>query len=220
MKTFSNLFLIVWSLVACALTALSIFLWDQKIANFFANPDMFKVWRMARDITDIGLGEYYIGPIVIGLIVVQILILLKSKIRNLLVYRYHLATALIGFLVTGIILQAGKHILGRQRPHLSETNDASVFHFFSTNWDFHSFPSGHTQVLFTAAVVMSAWDHPRRFLYLGLAGFLSLTRVMVYAHFLSDVLFGSALAIVVTTLVIRFREKKRLQNPLLRFSDQ
>lgn len=209
MKSFSNSFLIIWSLPATLVSLMSVFFWDQKIANIFAKPEMFKIWRMARDITDIGLGEYYIGPILIFLLVAQAMIYFKVQIKNLLLYRYYAMTAFLGFLITGIILQLGKHIFGRQRPHISEINDASVFHFFTTNWDFHSFPSGHTQVLFTAAVMIAAIDFKRRYFYIGLALMLSLTRVLVYAHFLSDVLMGSVLAIICNTIIIRYRETKR-----------
>jgi membrane-associated phospholipid phosphatase len=58
---------------------------------------------------------------------------------------------------------------------------------------FHSFPSGHATTAFTVAAVLT-WAAPGRWrLWLGVAAGIGLSRILLNAHFASDVLGGAAI---------------------------
>jgi undecaprenyl-diphosphatase len=56
-----------------------------------------------------------------------------------------------------------------------------------------SFPSGHATTAFATAVVLAAW-YPRQAVgFVGLAALVGLSRILLGAHFPSDVLAGALL---------------------------
>jgi undecaprenyl-diphosphatase len=103
---------------------------------------------------------------------------------------------------SGIVTNLFKMLFGRSRPKLLDQEGLYTFHPFSFESDFHSFPSGHANTLVAVAVVLALFL-PRYRVPLILAGLaLALTRVVVNAHYLSDVVAGAALA-AATTLWLR-----------------
>lgn len=103
---------------------------------------------------------------------------------------------------SGIVINLFKVLLGRARPRMLERHDLYSFQPFSFDPDFHSFPSGHANTLMAVALVLALFLPRYRvpLILLGLA--LGLTRVLVNAHYVSDVIAGAAVA-VVTTLWLR-----------------
>lgn len=90
------------------------------------------------------------------------------------------------FLLGNLIL---KPLVARPRPCWL---DAGVQLLIPMETDY-SFPSGHTLASFAAATILSKRD--RRFGYAAfpLAGLIGFSRLYLYVHFPSDVLFGAAL---------------------------
>lgn len=156
------------------------FFWDQSITHIFKQDDL--KWLIARNITNVGLFSHYF---IIGLIMLIISWLfskpiLKEKSKLLL----------ISLLASGLVTHIFKFSIGRQRPKISETFEPHIFNFLTTHWDNHSFPSGHSQVLWTVATYLS-FEFPKfKWVFYGLASILSFTRVMTRDHFMSDVLGG------------------------------
>lgn len=93
-----------------------------------------------------------------------------------------------------VLVHTVKHFLGRPRPKFSTSGDWSIAPSLASGFD--SFPSGHTTATFALAVVLS-----RRFpllaaLFLGIAAFVALSRVLRGSHFPSDVFGGWVLGTV------------------------
>lgn len=104
----------------------------------------------------------------------------------------------------GITVNVIKVIVGRARPKLLQQDDVYGFDPFTLDADFHSFPSGHTNTLIALAMSLSFFLPRWRAALLLLGGFLTASRVVVNAHYLSDVL-GSALLTVAITYWLRDR---------------
>lgn len=183
------------------LAALSVLFLDQHLALFFKRPELLSIWLFARQITNVGLGEhYFIG----GFLVYIFSRWLRPKYRTLRTWSRNFLLALIG---SGILVQLVKFSFGRQRPHRSPDFDPASFQPFNTHWDFHSFASGHTQVMFTVAT-MFALTFPRaKWFFFAVAAFFSLTRVVTHDHFLSDVIGGALVGYIGTLTSLYFAQR-------------
>ncbi|SDG67553.1 phosphatase PAP2 family protein [Roseospirillum parvum] len=102
---------------------------------------------------------------------------------------------LANMLAAGILLHVIKLTVGRPRPkHLIDDGTYFGFEPFS---GFNSFPSGHSQAIFSALIALAFMVPKYTKWLMGLAVLVALSRVGVSAHYLSDVVMGSYLAIAV-----------------------
>jgi membrane-associated phospholipid phosphatase len=117
----------------------------------------------------------------------------------------------ICLLASGLTVHFFKFLIGRKRPyHVMGSSQLGlcepfVFDPFTLEYTFHSMPSGHSQLIFTVSTFLSYYT---RSIYLKFGLFLfalvmALTRVGTQDHFLSDVLIGSGVGVVVTSLVMK-----------------
>ncbi len=107
-----------------------------------------------------------------------------------------LAIALPGLVVTIV-----KRIVGRARP-LVAGEDAFLYKFFLWRVEYASFPSGHATTAFAAAVAFGVlWPRLRPLLWT-YAIVIAFSRVVVTAHYPSDVVAG-AIAGAVGALLVR-----------------
>ena len=93
-----------------------------------------------------------------------------------------------------VLVHTVKHLVGRPRPKFSASGEWSIAPSLASGFD--SFPSGHTTATFALAVVLS-----RRFpllaaVFIGIAAFVALSRVLRGSHFPSDVFGGWVLGTV------------------------
>ena len=105
--------------------------------------------------------------------------------------------------VSGLLVQIVKHVVGRARPPLLSVDGAFHFQGFVTKNALASFPSGHTTSAFAAAVALGYMRPAWRKGLLGLAVLIGLSRVLVGAHFPSDVVAGAALGSTVSIALAR-----------------
>ena len=108
---------------------------------------------------------------------------------------------LVSYAVSGAIIHTLKPSLGRLRPKLFFNNDQYGFTPFHTGWDTSSFPSGHTQSIFVIATLLAIIFPRIKWLLFSIAFSVGLSRMILKAHYLSDVLFGAYIAIMSVLLV-------------------
>ncbi len=94
---------------------------------------------------------------------------------------------------SGILDQILKHLIGRARPRLLRVEGAFHFEPLSAADVLASFPSGHTTSAFAAAVALGLLRPDRRGWLIAAAAAVGASRVLVGAHYLSDVVGGAAL---------------------------
>ncbi len=107
---------------------------------------------------------------------------------------------LIGFISAGIVVQVLKHLIGRARPRIT---DNTFLIGPSLKGGYDSFPSGHTTVAFCLAYILSQHFPGYRFLFYIFAFVVGFERVEDLSHFLSDVLAGAILGIIVGKLIVK-----------------
>jgi lipid A 4'-phosphatase len=100
-------------------------------------------------------------------------------------------------LLVGIITQTIKHLVGRPRPNHSQLDGGFEFNFFSTESSLHSFPSGHTSTIIAITIIMALAIPNLRYFFYFFSFLIALSRVVVGAHFLTDVIGGVIIAIIV-----------------------
>ena len=113
-----------------------------------------------------------------------------------------------GFLIavlafSGIASQVIKHLFGRARPSLIDMVGPFHFDLMALKSTYASMPSGHAVSAFAMAVSLG-WMAPRlRWPLLGLALLIAISRVVISAHYPSDVIAGAGLGTASAILLRR-----------------
>ena len=116
-------------------------------------------------------------------------------------------SAFVYLLANGLVTQIFKHIIGRLRPNHTNFEDSVTFNFFTFESEFHSFPSGHSSTIFMVCLILCRlMPKIKYFLYL-FAFIIALSRVVVNAHFFTDIIAGMILAFIVFKFLDIFFEK-------------
>ena len=100
-------------------------------------------------------------------------------------------------LLVGLITQIIKHLVGRPRPNHSQLDGSFEFNFLSTESSFHSFPSGHSSTIIAITIIMALAIPNLKYFFYFFGFLIALSRVVVGAHFLTDVIGGLIIAISV-----------------------
>jgi lipid A 4'-phosphatase len=109
----------------------------------------------------------------------------------------------------GLTADVLKILVGRTRPKLLFADGTYDFTWFGLRADHWSFPSGHAA---TAAALMTAlwclWPWPL-WLYVAGAALVAASRVITGQHFLSDVVAGAAIGVIVTRAIAAWMLRRR-----------
>lgn len=90
-----------------------------------------------------------------------------------------------------IVGEGLKFLLGRHRPIMLFEHNRYGLEFFSSKWELNSTPSGHTLRAFSILTALSLLYRRFTLLFLSIAILIGASRVVVTAHYPSDVLFGA-----------------------------
>jgi lipid A 4'-phosphatase len=102
---------------------------------------------------------------------------------------------------SGIAVDLLKVTIGRTRPNLLFAGHLYGFDGLALRPDHWSFPSGHTATIVALAAALT-WLWPRHVLfYILVASVVAASRVVVGAHYPSDILAGAFIAVVTTRFV-------------------
>lgn len=199
--------------LALLLSIISFFLFDQKLSQFFGNEDIRPFRLFSREVTDYGLAEYYFILSVVIFSVCGMMIsrfkLDQNIMKKLIWWKAWSINLFFSLLFGGFIVHLFKFLLGRQRPHKSAPEfSPDIFTFFKTHWDFHSLPSGHSQVSATVATLLILAFPRFWFLILPAFTFIIFTRVITHDHFLSDVIMGAMTGLVCSLWVLYWIHQK------------
>jgi undecaprenyl-diphosphatase len=104
----------------------------------------------------------------------------------------------VGFVCSGIAVQAIKHLIGRARPRIT---DELLFIGPTIKGSYDSFPSGHAAMSFCLAYICSRFFPGYSLLFYLYAALVCLGRVGSASHFPADVLSGALLGIIIARLV-------------------
>ncbi len=191
---------------------LALFLIDRPVAIWAAHLSP-RVVRAGFFVTWFGTSGYMF--LVSALVALAAFVLRRNESSRITRERLTLLArrAVFFFLAiaaSGLAVQGLKHIIGRARPRLIEQLGPLSLHSFSWPNDFASFPSGHTTSAFAAATALALMMPRARWGLLVCAVAIGISRVVVSAHYPSDVLAGAALGTSVTLLLARSMVRRGL----------
>jgi len=111
---------------------------------------------------------------------------------------------------TGLLAIAFKWSLGRARPKLYEEVGPVRFDFLAFDGTYTSFPSGHSTTVAALATALAFIFPAYRWLIVVAAFWLAFSRVMVGAHYPSDVIAGTLLGMTFTFFTVRAMARRRM----------
>jgi undecaprenyl-diphosphatase len=190
--------------VAAAIILAVMFLFDAAAINGVRRLPHWIVWSF-NQITDFGKSGWFLWPL-------GILFLGLAALPNLQrVPQLVLAAIMVrvGFLFVAIGAPSLfdtiiKRMIGRARPLVTGVADPYVFSPFRWTAEYASMPSGHATTAFAVAVAFGTlWPRWRTVLWV-YALLIAVSRVVLTAHYPSDVLAAAVVGVVGALLVRRW----------------
>lgn len=185
-----NLWIIAITLLLISITISYLYI-DLPLSAYFYTLRETQFVTFASILTNFGEGVYYIVP--------SLLFFLIFRKRN----HYYAQISLFILATTsisGIIVNILKTIFGRFRPTMFFTEKLYGFDWFHTTFTMTSFPSGHSATALGAWLAFAMIFPKYRIPLLLIGIMIASTRIILTAHYLSDVIAGSAVGIAVTII--------------------
>lgn len=201
-------------LLAALLAGVPIGLWvDRPVEQAFHGVFGPVIERLLWLVTDLGLAGWWFALAIAGWLSSQAMMwLLGAQPRiwqvNARAFYYMLSSLIVG----GALVQALKFTFGRYRPKQWFNDGLYGLAPFSGH---DSFPSGHSQAIFTAMTALAVIHPAGRRCYLALGFAVALSRVLLGQHYLADIVAGGVLGSVSALWVKAWFERGGKPTPAL-----
>ena len=163
-------------------------------------------------ITDYGKSGYVLWPLGLAFLALASLPPLGSRMQQRVLAAIMVR---VGFLfaavaVPGLFGTIVKRLIGRACSLVGGSLDPSLFHPFAWRSEYASLPSGHATTSFALMVaVASLWPRARTCVLI-YAVLIAISRVVVTAHYASDVVAGAVVGVAGAMMVRRWFAVRRL----------
>ena len=187
---------------------------DRPVSDYVSdldssNQDIIDIFRIY---TDLGKSAWYLWPSAFWLLVYALTLRFRPLAADARLRIVHKAHNMLFFFssiaLSGIVTDIIKPILGRARPVEIMRDQIFGFHPFTFHASMNSMPSGHTTTAAALATALIILSPRHKFLWVVVAIVLAISRIMVNAHFVSDVLAGSMVGVLTTIAVARLRNQQ------------
>ncbi|MEW6332695.1 MAG: phosphatase PAP2 family protein [Thermodesulfobacteriota bacterium] len=187
-----------WGLAAAALLfiLISFGFIDLPLARFFRSQSQ-EIRDLFEWITKAGISTPYL--VVSGALIVFYRWIGKNRRladRALLLFS--------GIALSGIVVNIIKFLVGRLRPKMFFEQGLYGFEPLRIGYEFGSMPSGHATTVFAVATTCSIYWPKYRIHFLLFATVVSLSRLVLNAHYLGDVFAGACLGMTTVILIKRY----------------
>lgn len=161
--------------------------------------------------TDVGLSAWYVYPSAALLLFIAftdwrgMTRVGRRRVVSLYAHAFYLFASVAS---AALLTQVLKTIFGRARPALFDEEGPVAFRFFQLPHLYASFPSGHSTTMGAVTMVLMLWFKPLRIPVL-LAGLcFAFSRVVVLAHYPSDVVAGFTIGALVALTLARWLARR------------
>jgi membrane-associated phospholipid phosphatase len=195
--------MLLWAGLAFILIGILALVIDRPLAHFIYDHVNARAHKALDSITHYAKAGHWLAAAILALIVAAGLRhfnTLAAETEMLVNY----SLAFIASLTMGSgVLHVIKLVLGRRRPRDDMEMGLYGFMPLAFNPDYNSFPSGHALTICCVAVIFTCvwplwWP-----VWFGVAAILAVTRALLTAHFLSDVLIGAGIGLIAAREVLQ-----------------
>lgn len=204
------------SLIIAALGAAVIFVFGMVLLDAAVSTAVTKLPRGLIDffdaITDYGKAGWFLWPLGLLFLALAALPPMATRMsqRVLAAIMVRIGFLFLAIAVPSLFVTIVKRLIGRARPFVTGGADPYVFHPFVWRADYASLPSGHTTTAFAVLVAFGAlWPRARPVLLI-YALLIAISRVVVTAHYPTDVVTAALVGSVGALLVRRYFALRRL----------
>ena len=197
-------YLAIAAAVAATMFLLTMFLLDAAAIRGVGHLPDFVIWSFDQ-ITDFGKSGWFLWPLGIlflGLAALPSLPRMTQRVLAAIMVRVGFLFLAIG--VPSLFDTVIKRMIGRARPLVGGSLDPYLFSPFHWTADYASLPSGHATTAFAVLAAFGTLWPRGRTVFLIYALLIAVSRVVVTAHYPSDVLAGALVGIVGALLVRRW----------------
>jgi membrane-associated phospholipid phosphatase len=197
--------LAVAAAIAVAAILVCIVLVDGPVAHAVLRGPPWTIWPF-QQITQFGLSGWFLWPLGILFLALAALPVTLTAIsqRVLAAVMVRVGFLFLAIGVPGLFVAIVKRMIGRARPLATGHIDPFAFAPFIWRADYASLPSGHATTAFSVLVAFGTlWPRARTALLL-YALAIAASRIMIVAHYPSDVLAGAIVGTVGALMVRRY----------------
>jgi membrane-associated phospholipid phosphatase len=159
-----------------------------------------KIRRILKDISKFGISTFY-------LLFAAVCFVVFKFIKKKRIWSNRALFVFLSISFSGILVLIIKFIFGRYRPRMFFAEQLYGFQFFQLKGKLTSFPSGHASTIVALMLALYFISPKYRVIYFAIAFVIVISRVLVFQHYLTDVVFASYLAVVTTVCLKHFMEK-------------
>jgi membrane-associated phospholipid phosphatase len=194
--------MLLWSGLIFILLGIAALVIDRRLAHFIYDHVNARFHKRLDSITHYAKAGHWLAAAILALIVAAIFHhfdLLNQEAEMMISY----SIAFIASLMVGsAVLHVIKLVLGRRRPRDDMEMGLYGFVPFAFNTDYNSFPSGHALTICCVAVIFTCVWPMLWPVWFSVAALLAVTRALLTAHFLSDVLIGAGIGLIAAREVL------------------
>lgn len=187
---------------------------DKPVAMFFYHLCQQDLFLAKLLITFSKLIQLLVNGVFLFALIILSLLFLKRYVYHPKIFHglINLAwcLAMINFLIVFI-----KSPIGRARPILYVTNHITGFHFFTLEYNYLSFPSGHVVNITVIAALLCYYFPKRSALWITLGVIMVPFRVVYLKHYVSDVIFTIYLTLLIMPIAMMLFQKLTTRFPQL-----
>ncbi len=194
--------MLFWSGVILIVLGAAALLIDRRAAHFIYDHVNLRAHKFLDGITHYAKAGHWLAIAIVALTGAALARHFGARGRDLpLLITYSLAF-ITSLMLGSAILHMIKLVLGRRRPRDDMEMQLYGFMPFAFNLEYNSFPSGHALTICCVAVIFTCvwpflWP-----LWFAIAAILAVTRALLTAHFISDVLIGAGIGLIAAREVL------------------
>jgi membrane-associated phospholipid phosphatase len=194
----------VYIFAACfLLTLLSYFFWDIPLSGYCLKMSS-SIKNIAEIVTSLGITRWYL--VASAALYLYFGFIYKNKLQSMRSLFVFYSLSLCGILILLI-----KWIAGRHRPINLFNHGYFGFDCFGVGYETTSFPSGHAQTIFTLATALTLifprWGVPLFIVAIA----VGISRIILTAHYLSDVIAGAGIGIICTLAIKYYFDREKIE---------
>jgi membrane-associated phospholipid phosphatase len=188
--------IIAFFAVTLLLIVLSYYFVDIPVAIFCKQLDQ-NIIQVFDWITELGVSTWYLVASLFFFVIFRFY-------RRNRVYENRALFVFAAIALSGITTIVVKLTVARYRPILFFEKGLYGFDFFHVTYEYNSFPSGHVATIFSLAAAMSiVWPKYRVYFFI-VAFAVALSRIILTAHFVSDVIAGALIGSLTVMLLNKY----------------